>query len=65
MFKTGGPAQPGALSVTAELLQKFEVGKVFPDLSADYSIDFDHSGNFCLTSAADETLRLYDVRQGK
>jgi WD40 repeat protein len=65
MFKTGGPSEPGALSLNTDLLVKFEVGKVFPDLSSDYSIDFDHSGNFCLTSSADETLRLYDVRLGK
>ena len=53
------------IKLTSDLLSTFEVGKVFSETSSDYSIDFDHSGSLCLTSSADETLRLYDARAGR
>ena len=53
------------LKLSTDLLNTFQVSKVFNENTSDYSIDFDHSGSLCLTSSSNETLHLYDVKSGK
>eukprot|EP00842_Homolaphlyctis_polyrhiza_P005511 jgi/Hompol1/5961/HPOL_004780-RA len=61
---TAGAASGEPLS--AALLGSFQVGKVFKDNSRHISsIHFDDDGLSCVTASDDESLRIYDVRNGK
>ncbi|KAI9032372.1 WD40-repeat-containing domain protein [Hyaloraphidium curvatum] len=54
---------PGIL--TRDSLSKLVVGAVFHDNKKHInSIDFDHTGQFCVTSSDDESLHLYDCERG-
>ncbi len=57
---------PGGLLLTDDVVKTFEPAKVFSDINAaDFSLDFDATGTYLLTSSQDETLRLYDAKLGK
>lgn len=62
---TGGSKQGNGIVLNQDLFSKFQVAKVFPNSTLNYSLDFDNTGSFLLTSSDDETLRLYDARLGK
>jgi hypothetical protein len=52
-------------ALTPDVLCSFQVGKVFNLKTSNYSLDFDLTGNYCLTSSADEALRIYDCKAGR
>ncbi|KAJ3156655.1 WD repeat-containing protein 82 [Geranomyces michiganensis] len=65
MVSTTLGENPGGEAITRDLLNQFEIGKVFDDNTAAItSIDFHASGEVCVTAAADDSLRLYDAVNG-
>ena len=62
---TGGRKKGNGLVLSRDLFSKFQVGKVFPNSTTNYSLDFDATGSFLLSASDDETLRVYDARLGK
>ncbi|KAJ2385141.1 hypothetical protein H4S02_004482 [Coemansia sp. RSA 2611] len=52
-------------ALTATTLQNFQMAKQFPDnKQALTSIDFDPTGQHCITTSLDESLRIYDCMSG-
>lgn len=52
--------------LTNNVLNSMAVGKIFRDNSKHItSMDFDAKGDFCLTASQDESLHLYDCKQGR
>lgn len=65
---TSGPAGQAPVAVSTELVKSFRPSKTFnhhKDFKEITSIDFDDTGNYCLTSAEDESIQLYDATLGK
>lgn len=62
-----GIAQPPPpVVLTPALLESLKVSKIFKDnTQAITSIHFDDTGSKCVTSAADESLHVYDCYTGK
>ncbi|KAJ2462291.1 hypothetical protein GGI02_005495 [Coemansia sp. RSA 2322] len=57
---------PLKAALTSAALRGFHISKQFPDNKALItSLDFDISGNKCITTSMDESLRIYDCVQGK
>jgi len=54
-------------SLNDSVIKSFQVAQVFPEssTSSDFSLDFDFSGQFCLSSNSKDTLHLYDCKLGK
>jgi COMPASS component SWD2 len=56
----------GTIKLDGNVLGNFKPSKAFNQTaSAITSIDFDDSGEHLITASQDETIQLYDVRQGK
>ncbi|ORX55158.1 WD repeat protein 82, partial [Hesseltinella vesiculosa] len=56
---------PQHLPINANLLSEFKPSKIFKDPKvAMTSLSFDDSGQFCATSAQDESIRVYDCTNG-
>ncbi|KAK9767082.1 WD repeat-containing protein 82 [Basidiobolus ranarum] len=54
------------IPITSAGLSTLRISKSFQENESPVtSIDFDDYGEFCITAAADESLHLYDCRQGK
>ncbi|KAI8590931.1 WD40-repeat-containing domain protein [Geranomyces variabilis] len=65
MVSTTLGENPAGEAITKDLLDQFEIGKVFDDNTAPItSIDFHASGEVCVTASADDSLRLYDAVNG-
>jgi COMPASS component SWD2 len=56
-----------ALPITGQLLGAFKPSKRFSSKHGTRitSIDFDDSGEWCVTAGDDETIQLYDCKRGK
>jgi WD40 repeat protein len=56
-----------ALPITSQLLGQFKPSKRFSSKHGTRitSIDFDDSGEWCVTAGDDETIQLYDCKRGK
>jgi len=53
-------------TLTNSTLNSMSVGKIFRDCSKHItSIDFDAKGEFCVTASQDESIHLYDCKQGR
>lgn len=65
------PSATAALTpvvISSDLVRSFRPSKTFShhkDGKEITSIDFDDSGNYCITSAEDESIQLYDASLGK
>ncbi|KAI9098131.1 WD40-repeat-containing domain protein [Phlyctochytrium arcticum] len=67
VYSTLGENNPdgGGERLTKDLLQKFEIAKVFKDnRSPITSVDFDDSGEYCVTTSEDDSIRVYDAVKG-
>ncbi|TPX33021.1 hypothetical protein SmJEL517_g04009 [Synchytrium microbalum] len=54
------------LPLTDLMLGRFGVGKAFKNNTKRItSIDFDFTGELCITASEDDTMNLYDVRKGE
>ncbi|KAG0169547.1 member of Set1p complex, histone methyl transferase [Apophysomyces sp. BC1015] len=59
-------AEMEKMRATPPLMQSFKVAKIFTDNQAPLSsLCFDDSGELCVTSAEDESLHVYDCKEGK
>lgn len=61
-------AFPSSLTFSTEVVKAFKPSKLFnyhKDRKQITSIDFDDTGEYCITSAEDESIQLYDVKLGK
>ncbi|KAJ2889594.1 hypothetical protein IWW38_004613 [Coemansia aciculifera] len=57
---------PLQAALTSSTLRSFHISKQFSDNKAALtSLDYDISGNKCITTSLDETLRIYDCMGGK
>ena len=56
-----------ALPITGQLLGAFKPSKRFSSKHGTRitSIDFDDTGEWCVTAGDDETIQLYDCKRGK
>jgi len=56
-----------ALPITSQLLGAFKPSKRFSSKHGHRitSIDFDDTGEWCITAGDDETIQLYDCKRGK
>ncbi|KAJ2731430.1 hypothetical protein IW152_004574 [Coemansia sp. BCRC 34962] len=53
-------------ALTSNTIRGFHISKQFSDNSASItSLDYDPSGNKCITTSSDESLRIYDCVRGK
>lgn len=54
------------LSLSLSLISTFKPSKVFKDNTRPISsLSFDDSGELCVTSSSDESIHIYNCRQGK
>ncbi|KND03994.1 uncharacterized protein SPPG_01442 [Spizellomyces punctatus DAOM BR117] len=57
--------KPEGERLTRDLITQFEIGKVFNDNRSQInSVDFDDTGEFCVTASDDDSLRVYDAVKG-
>jgi COMPASS component SWD2 len=56
-----------ALPITGQLLGTFKPSKRFSSKHGTRitSVDFDDTGDWCVTAGDDETIQLYDCKRGK
>lgn len=65
---TASESKPTPVAFTTELVKSFRPSKTLhyhKDNKEITSVDFDDSGEYCITSAEDETIQLYDAKLGK
>lgn len=54
-----------AIPLKDEIVRSFKIGKTYQESEAVTSIDFDDSGEICLTSSSNDCLRMFDCINGK
>lgn len=56
-----------ALPITGQLLGAFKPSKRFSSKHGTRitSVDFDDTGEWCVTAGEDETIQVYDLKRGK
>ena len=51
--------------LNANLFKQFKVSKIFKDSKEINALDMDDSGNYLLTCADDDCIKIYDLMNGK
>ncbi|KAJ1971562.1 hypothetical protein H4R33_007165, partial [Dimargaris cristalligena] len=55
-----------AIPINRSVVESYRVSRVFQDNTQPVSyLDFDHTGQVCITSSEDDSLHLYDCRYGQ
>ncbi|KAL1919489.1 uncharacterized protein VTP21DRAFT_2182 [Calcarisporiella thermophila] len=65
-YAPGGRDTSQSVRITSDGLKKLSVAKIFRDNKRTItSLDFDDTGEVCITAAEDESLQLYDCLEGR
>lgn len=53
------------LDLTVEILSSFAIGKTWQEKDSVNALDFNSTGEYCITSSNGDTIRMLDCVNGK